>query len=168
MLFLCFIRISCRSTLVLCPPPESLQESTKEKQPNENCELCKQYNKQKKKSKANSPQSPTTRPIFTPAHLLSDTMYTNVANLQQTMLLQQQLFRQALGQHGSDFTARPSTSFTTPSLSQYQFVSGHKVSTVLMFDYCKYTRCFFTYSGLLASGRCNVGSKDGMEGEEKN
>lgn len=28
-------------------------------------------------------------------------MYTNVANLQQTMLLQQQLFRQTLGQYGT-------------------------------------------------------------------
>lgn len=98
-----------RSTLVLCQQQEL---------PAKKCELCKQ----KKKSK--SPQSPTTRPIFNPA----DTMYTNVANLQQTMLLQQQLFRQALGHQSTEMVMKPSTSFTTPSLSQYQFVSGHKVS----------------------------------------
>lgn len=112
-----------RSTLVLCPPPEPLQEATAEK-----CELCKQHSKQKKKSKTISPQSPNTRPIFNPA-LLGDTMYTNVANLQQTMLLQQQLFRQAMGhQQSVEMAMKPSTSFTTPSLSQYQFVSGHRVS----------------------------------------
>lgn len=52
-------------------------------------------------------------------------MYTNVANLQQTMLLQQQLFRQAL-----DVAGKPTTSFTSPSLSQYQFVSGSQVRNI--------------------------------------
>lgn len=114
-----------RSTLVLCPPPETLQDAAREKDAAEKCELCKQHSKQRKKSKSISPQSPT-RPIFNPA-LLGDTMYTNVANLQQTMLLQQQLFRQAMGQQSVDVGIKPSTSFTTPSLSQYQFVSGHRV-----------------------------------------
>lgn len=111
-----------RSTLVLCPQQEVV--------PDEKCELCKQHGKQKKKAKTTSPQSPTTRPVFNPA----DTMYTNVANLQQTMLLQQQLFRQALGQQSVEVgMMKPSTSFTTPSLSHYQFVSEHKVS---IFGYC--------------------------------
>lgn len=116
-----------RSTLVLCPPPESLQDAARDRDFADKCELCKQHSKQKKKSSKMSPQSPTTRTIFNPA-LLGDTMYTNVANLQQTMLLQQQLFRQAMGHQSVDAGMKPSTSFTTPSLSQYQFGSGHRVS----------------------------------------
>lgn len=104
-----------KSTLVLCPPPE--------KDSPEKCELCKQNSKQRKKSKITSPQSPSARPIYNPA-LLGDTMYTNVANLQQTMLLQQQLFRQAMGQQGVEVGLRPSTSFTTPS----QFAGEYTVS----------------------------------------
>ncbi|XP_068916578.1 PDZ domain-containing protein 4-like [Tenebrio molitor] len=56
-------------------------------------------------------------------------MYTNVANLQQTMLLQQQLFRQAVVQNTVDVASKPTTSFTSPSLSQYQFVSGSQTYT---------------------------------------
>lgn len=49
-------------------------------------------------------------------------MYTNLANLQQTMLLQQKLFRQAL-MHSSSTNKH----FTAPNLSQYQFVSSQQV-----------------------------------------
>lgn len=49
-------------------------------------------------------------------------MYTNLANLQQTMLLQQKLFRQALMHSTSN-----NKHFTAPNLSQYQFVSSQQV-----------------------------------------
>ncbi|CAH1377673.1 E3 ubiquitin-protein ligase PDZRN3-like [Tenebrio molitor] len=123
-----------RSTLILCPPSEK-EDPPKEKEPSETCDACKQQTSCKKKtkstSKTNSPSSPTTRlgVGISPAHILSDTMYTNVANLQQTMLLQQQLFRQALVQNTVDVASKPTTSFTSPSLSQYQFVSGSQTYT---------------------------------------
>lgn len=67
-----------------------------------------------------------------------DTMYTNMANLQQTMLLQQRMFLQALCQQNTlGKTATPTTTdannvpkqkqFIAPSLSQYRFVSGQQV-----------------------------------------
>ncbi|KAJ6641247.1 E3 ubiquitin-protein ligase PDZRN3 [Pseudolycoriella hygida] len=56
----------------------------------------------------------------------ADTMYTNFANLQQTMLLQQRLFRQALIRKNSNVSAK---NYTAPSLSQYQFVSGQQLYT---------------------------------------
>lgn len=67
------------------------------------------------------------------------TMYTNMANLQQTMLLQQRLFLQALCQNRPVTTSSSSVNgtttvtnsnknhFTAPSLSQYRFVSGQQV-----------------------------------------
>lgn len=55
----------------------------------------------------------------------TETMYTNKANLQQTMLLQQKLFRQALLQQNQP-TIR--TRFTAPNLNQYYFVSGQEVN----------------------------------------
>lgn len=83
-----------------------------------------------------------------------DTMYTNLANLQQTMLLQQRMFLQALCQQNSlvknvnqSATTAPNAAtiagttsagvnndaakkhFIAPSLSQYRFVSGQQVST---------------------------------------
>ncbi|XP_037043293.1 slo-interacting protein 1 [Bradysia coprophila] len=56
----------------------------------------------------------------------ADTMYTNFANLQQTMLLQQRLFRQALIRQNSSVSTK---NYTAPSLSQYQFVSGQQLYT---------------------------------------
>lgn len=110
-----------RSTLILCPQNEECETKT-----TANASSASANPKMKTKnssggSKTNSPSSPTTRPM--PTHMLSDTMYTNVANLEQTILLQQQLFRQALGQ--SEAVGKPTTSCTTESLSQYQFVNGH-------------------------------------------
>lgn len=77
-------------------------------------------------------------------------MYTNVANLQQTMLLQQQLFRQALTQQQQQshylslqkqqqeqqisssqqnlHTMHTCPQFTAPNLSQYHFVSSQEVN----------------------------------------
>lgn len=124
---------TCRSTLILCQPPGP-EEPPKKQDPNDNCDTCKGNvvgSKPKKSksamSKVNSPSSPTTRPGLS-VPILSDTMYTNVANLQQTMLLQQQLLRQALSQTG-EVAMKPTTSFTAPSLSQYQFgvTSHHQV-----------------------------------------
>uniref|UniRef100_A0AAR5PF42 PDZ domain-containing protein n=1 Tax=Dendroctonus ponderosae TaxID=77166 RepID=A0AAR5PF42_DENPD len=118
-----------RSTLILCPLEEK-EDTLKEKEAKTTCESCKRQaaakaKKSKSSSKIISPSSPTRRVGLSPAHMLSDTMYTNVANLQQTMMLQQQLFRQALVAQSSDTgTVKPTTSFTSPSLSQYQFVSG--------------------------------------------
>lgn len=114
-----------RSTFILCPPLE-MDECKLKKEGNESQESNKSGSKPKKNpkmnnSKLNSPLSPTTRPGIAP--MMSDTMYTNVANLQQTMLLQQQLFRQALGQN-PEISTMPTPSFTAPSLSQYQFVSS--------------------------------------------
>lgn len=132
-----------RSTFVLCPPQEEtkLQPPQQPQQPQppqpiqdscKTCKTCRQQvasSKQKhskaSSSKANSPSSPTNRPGLAPVNLISDTMYTNVANLQQTMLLQQQLLRQALGQNNSDNTKG---GFTLPSLNQYHFVSSQQVS----------------------------------------
>lgn len=83
-----------------------------------------------------------------------DTMYTNLANLQQTMLLQQRMFLQALCQQNSLVKNVNTTSatnmaatgagaatavgannndaakkhFIAPSLSQYRFVSGQQVN----------------------------------------
>lgn len=118
-----------RSTLILCPLEEK-EDVVKEKESKTSCESCKRQaaakaKKSKSSSKITSPSSPTRRVGLSPAQILSDTMYTNVANLQQTMLLQQQLFRQALvAQNPEMANTRPTTSFTSPSLSQYQFVSG--------------------------------------------
>lgn len=56
-------------------------------------------------------------------------MYTNMANLHQTMLLQQKLFRQAMVQQN---TMTNPKHYTAPNLSQYQFVSGQQVSLILM------------------------------------
>lgn len=67
-----------------------------------------------------------------------DTMYTNLANLQQTMLLQQRMFLQALCQQNSivknsnekiNDSQNDSSKkhFIAPSLSQYRFVSGQQV-----------------------------------------
>lgn len=66
-------------------------------------------------------------------------MYTNMANLQQTMLLQQRMFLQALCQRNSIVKNTNQASneanndaakkhFIAPSLSQYRFVSGQQVS----------------------------------------
>lgn len=67
-----------------------------------------------------------------------ETMYTNLANLQQTMLLQQRMFLQALCQQNSivkntnqsnnEANNDPTKKhFIAPSLSQYRFVSGQQV-----------------------------------------
>lgn len=128
-----------RSTLILCPPQNTTENKEKVKETIDFCDACKRPGKARKSkssSKITSPSSPTInnvnntapRTTINPA-LASDTMYTNVANLQQTMMLQQQLFRQALGQTAEFPITRPTTSFTSPSLSQYQFNGSQTCST---------------------------------------
>lgn len=134
-----------RSTFVLCPPPEENkppgivvhQQHVQQQDTCKTCKSCKQNVasiKQKhikpSSSKANSPSSPTNRPGLCPVNIISDTMYTNAANLQQTMLLQQQLLRQALGQNPDN----TKTSYTIPNLSQYRFVSSQQVCNSTTFN----------------------------------
>ncbi|XP_018359024.1 PREDICTED: PDZ domain-containing protein 4 [Trachymyrmex cornetzi] len=71
--------------------------------------------------------------------MAADTMYTNVANLQQTMMLQQQLFKQALNRKNLMTSKKMFTSgvkklksygnFQAPNLTQYQFVGSQQVCT---------------------------------------
>lgn len=64
-------------------------------------------------------------------------MYTNVANLQQTMMLQQQLFKQALNRKSFTTTKEPTSArkskshgnFQAPNLTQYQFIGSQQVCT---------------------------------------
>lgn len=80
-----------------------------------------------------------------------DTMYTNMANLQQTMLLQQRMFLQALCQQNSLVKNANQTNndpqndaskkhFIAPSLSQYRFVSGQQVNLC----FCVFSFVFFS------------------------
>ncbi|KAK5639082.1 hypothetical protein RI129_011574 [Pyrocoelia pectoralis] len=127
-------RDNYRSTLVLYAPSEE-EKSKKLQESNDNCDLCEAVTLKPNKNKAftskicNAPTTTSaTKPDLNITDFLSDTMYTNVANLQQTILLQQQLFRQALGKQSNGTTCKPTTSFTTPSLSQYQFVNCQQVN----------------------------------------
>lgn len=61
----------------------------------------------------------------TSSSIPATTMYTNMANLQQTMMLQQRIFKQAMTQQN---TISNTKHYTAPNLSQYQFVSGQQVS----------------------------------------
>ncbi|XP_012280813.1 PDZ domain-containing protein 4 [Orussus abietinus] len=119
-----------KSTLVLCPPktpqPQKLGCScpmplTPSSKPSKNQQSKKSYHHRDRDLNA------TTLP--------ADTMYTNVANLQQTMLLQQQLFKQALNRRNVT-TREPGTrkskshgNFQAPNLTQYQFVGSQQVCT---------------------------------------
>ncbi|XP_055857882.1 slo-interacting protein 1 isoform X2 [Episyrphus balteatus] len=82
------------------------------------------------KNTADSAKSTQNNQNAPPISAASNTMYTNVANLQQTMLLQQQLFRQALIHQRVPSHSVPCPQFTAPNLSQYHFVSSQEVSTV--------------------------------------
>jgi ligand of Numb protein X 3/4 len=85
-----------------------------------------------------SPQNPSSRRCLQPSQqsqqpqssvLTADTMYTNVANLHQTMQLQQQLFKQAMNKRKSSTgRSRGQIGFQAPSLSQYQFVASHQIN----------------------------------------
>ncbi|KAK4872249.1 hypothetical protein RN001_016373 [Aquatica leii] len=120
---------NCRSTLVLYAPSED-EKVRRVQEANDNCDACEQVTLKPNKNKSvvskgiNSPSTTVaTKPELNISDFLSDTMYTNVANLQQTILLQQQLFRKALGKQSNGTICKPTTSFTTPTLSQYQFMN---------------------------------------------
>ncbi|KAF5297830.1 hypothetical protein FQR65_LT09901 [Abscondita terminalis] len=120
---------NCRSTLVLYAPSDD-QRIKKEPEANDNCDSTEQLTLKPNKNRplfceANKPSSTTVtaKSDINISDFLYDTMYTNVANLQQTILLQQQLFRKALGKQSNDSICKPTTSFTTPTLSQYQFIN---------------------------------------------
>ncbi|KZC12622.1 PDZ domain-containing protein 4 [Dufourea novaeangliae] len=138
-----------RSTLVLCPPktPTSVQPQrlgcncpaatnkppTAKSQPNR-----RGSSTHHNKDRAADPSGAT---------LPADTMYTNMANLQQTMLLQQQLFKQALSRRNlttvvpaspKETVAAPTPAakkskshgnFQAPNLTRYQFVGSQQVCT---------------------------------------
>ncbi|XP_076177179.1 SLo interacting protein 1 isoform X2 [Ptiloglossa arizonensis] len=146
-----------RSTLVLCPPktPTAVQQQRL------GCTCPVSMNKQIPRNQATrrgssshhhkdrgDPSNSTT------AALPADTMYTNMANLQQTMMLQQQLFKQALNRRNlttatttttnttiaapgpretnAASTAKKSKShgnFQAPNLTRYQFVGSQQVCT---------------------------------------
>ncbi|KYN02869.1 PDZ domain-containing protein 4 [Cyphomyrmex costatus] len=138
------------STLVLCPP-KTLQQQQQQKggcncpmpvTPTATFAVTKQSSKNQnvKKSSLSSyyhrdRNEPSSINVNTMA---ANTMYTNVANLQQTMMLQQQLFKQALNR--KNFTSKEiSTSsakkpksygnFQAPNLTQYQFIGSQQVCT---------------------------------------
>lgn len=68
------------------------------------------------------PPPPTSSNAFP-----SGTMYTNMANLQQTMLLQQRLFRQALIHQKSQISNKHY--YTAPNLNQYQYIGSQQPQT---------------------------------------
>ncbi|CAM6031974.1 unnamed protein product, partial [Sphagnum compactum] len=129
-----------RSTMVLCP-----QKEQKYNPDNSKDKDCKQCAKHRNKDKSSSPKhikhgmttSTSNNKLLSPNFkdklpksnnnqipMGATTMYTNMANLHQTMLLQQKLFRQAMGQQN---TMTNPKHYTAPNLSQYQFVSGQQV-----------------------------------------
>lgn len=139
-----------KSTLVLCPPktptPQQQQQQQQQLQQQQQQQKfscsCATTNKQTRNHSnkrgssshhANRDQNATGLPA-------DATMYTNMANLQQTMLLQQQLFKQALDRRNSiagskeisSGTAKKSKShgnFQAPNLTRYQFVGSQQVCT---------------------------------------
>lgn len=119
-----------KSTLVLCASKHSQQQQ----QQKNNCDCPKKSNIQLAK-KSSSLHHQRDRDNSSTSTLLADTMYTNVANLQQTMILQQQLFKQALSRRSistKETSTRKSKSqgnFQAPNLAQYQFIGSQQVCT---------------------------------------
>ncbi|XP_070158430.1 PDZ domain-containing RING finger protein 4 isoform X1 [Polyergus mexicanus] len=140
-----------KSTLVLCPPPKTPQQQQQKLgcncpmpvTPSATSAIIRQSSKNQSVRKSSSSSSHHHRDrneLSMNANTLpADTMYTNVANLQQTMMLQQQLFKQALNR--KNFTTSKETSaggarkskshgnFQAPNLTQYQFVGSQQVCT---------------------------------------
>ncbi|XP_015606434.2 PDZ domain-containing protein 4, partial [Cephus cinctus] len=122
-----------KSTLVLCPPKVPHQPKISCSCPQSVTQTGKLSKTQpSRKSSHHHRDRDTTNASTLPA----DTMYTNVANLQQTMLLQQQLFKQALNRKNSIITREPVArkskshgNFQAPNLTQYQFVGSQQVCT---------------------------------------
>nr|XP_033341888.1 PDZ domain-containing protein 4-like [Megalopta genalis] len=147
-----------RSTLVLCPPKtptavqqqqqqQQFQQQQQQQQQRLGCTCPASSNKQtigkSQPSRRGSSSAHHHKDRADPAvaTLPADTMYTNMANLQQTMLLQQQLFKQALNRRNittaaspreTTATAKKSKShgnFQAPNLTRYQFVGSQQVCT---------------------------------------
>ncbi|XP_011495818.1 PREDICTED: E3 ubiquitin-protein ligase PDZRN3 [Ceratosolen solmsi marchali] len=127
-----------RSTLVLCPPKPTLTTPVSST-PKIQCNCSVPLTSSIKFCKISSPQNPNSRrgsqlsqqQLQQPhsSVLAADTMYTNVANLHQTMRLQQQLFKQAMSKRKSGVgRSRGQISFQAPSLAQYQFVASHQMN----------------------------------------
>lgn len=119
------------STLVLCASKNSQQKTPC------NCPVTSVKKANNQLIKKNSSHCQQERDNSSTSTLLADTMYTNVANLQQTMIFQQQLFKQALTKKNnatkeaaSGKKSKSQRNFQAPSLSQYQFIGSQQVCTV--------------------------------------
>ncbi|XP_043478721.1 E3 ubiquitin-protein ligase PDZRN3 [Leptopilina heterotoma] len=118
-----------KSTLVLC--------SSKTLQSKNTC-TCPSVKKSNNQFNKKSPlHCQYDRDNSSTSTLLADTMYTNVANLQQTMIFQQQLFKEALTKKNnatkdasSGKKSKSQRHFQAPSLSQYQFIGSQQVCAV--------------------------------------
>lgn len=131
-----------KSTLVLCPPtvqpavpqkigcscPMPVTPSAKQTVKSQTSKKSSSHHQHRDRDGTTNVTGSTTLP--------ADTMYTNVANLQQTMMLQQQLFKQALNR--KNFTTRDTVgtrkskshgNFQAPNLTQYQFIGSQQVCT---------------------------------------
>lgn len=142
-----------KSTLVLCPPKASLQQHQQQQQQQQRLGCtCPTFTNRQIRNQSNKRGSSShhyrdrAADPANASNLPADTMYTNMANLQQTMLLQQQLFKQALDRRNSTIggsrecssvtavaaggTAKKSRShgnFQAPNLTRYQFVGSQQV-----------------------------------------
>ena len=131
-----------KSTLVLCPPAVT---PTAPQKIGCSCPLpvtstTKQTGKSQVSKKTSSHHQHRDRDNITnssgSATLPADTMYTNVANLQQTIMIQQQLFKQALNRKnyttretGGTRKSKSHGNFQAPNLTKYQFVGSQQVCT---------------------------------------
>ncbi|KAL6255030.1 hypothetical protein P5V15_013363 [Pogonomyrmex californicus] len=134
-----------KSTLVLCPPKTSQQQQQKLlgcncPMPSATSVITRQSSKNQSIRKGSHHHRDRNESLSVNVNTLpADTMYTNVANLQQTMMLQQQLFKQALNRKTLTTSRETSASgtrkskshgnFQAPNLTQYQFVSSQQVCT---------------------------------------
>lgn len=127
-----------KSTLVLCPPKPAANLP----QQKIGCTCPPLTGKQSKSQTARRTTAShhhrdrAELTISNASTLPADTMYTNVANLQQTMMLQQQLFKQALNRRnltmretGGTRKSKSHGNFQAPNLTQYQFIGSQQVCT---------------------------------------
>lgn len=133
-----------KSTLVLCTPTTNAPTITPKiacscpipvtpiaKQTTKNSQTA---NKKSSSHHQHRERDPTCN-IGANTTLPADTMYTNVANLEQTIILQQQLFKQALNRKnlttrdttGSARKSKSHGNFQAPNLTQYQFIGSQQV-----------------------------------------
>ncbi|XP_012221129.1 E3 ubiquitin-protein ligase PDZRN3-B [Linepithema humile] len=133
-----------KSTLVLCPPKTPQQHQPPKLScncpvPSAMSAMTRAKNQSIRKSLSSHHHRDRNEPSMNANTLPADTMYTNVANLQQTMMLQQQLFKQALNRKnlttgretltGGARKSKSHSNFQAPNLTQYQFVGSQQVCT---------------------------------------